>query len=100
MGFLNLFSKSGPAVERLPSGSLTVDRHGNIVTTTVSSTYPSQLLTEIAREVLRLFREARVAQMPMTELIIQFASLQVTARELRGGAIVFLSPRTGSFKSP
>jgi len=57
-------------------------------------------LREITHEVLALFREARMAQIPMSELNIHFASLQITARELRGGAIVFLSPKTGSFKNP
>ncbi len=93
MGFLNLFSKSGAAVQKLPSGSFTVDRDGNIVATTVSSSYPVELLEEISREVLKLFRDARVAQVSLTELNLNFASLQITARELRGGAIVFLSPK-------
>lgn len=97
MGFLNLFSKSRPAVQKLPSGSLTVDRDGNIVTTTVSSAYPAGLLREIAAEALQLFREARTAQLPLSELSIHFASLQITARELRGGAILFLSPKTTMF---
>jgi hypothetical protein len=100
MGFLKFFSRSGATVQRLPSGSLTVDRHGRIVASTVSSSYPSELLREITHEVLALFREARTAQIPMSELNIHFASLQITARELRGGAIVFLSPKTGSFKNP
>jgi hypothetical protein len=96
MGFLNFFSKSSAAVQRLPSGTFTVDRQGNIVTTTVSSSYPSELLRQIAEEVLTLFREAQLAQMPLSEFNINFASLQITARELRGGAIVFLSPKTTS----
>jgi len=103
MGFLKIFSKprgSGAAgVQRLPSGSVTVDRHGHMVTTTVSSTYPQNLLLEIARDVLRLFREAHAAQLPVTELHIHFASLQITAREMRGGAIIFLSPLV-QFTSP
>jgi hypothetical protein len=94
MGFLKLFSRSSAAVQKLPSGSFTVDRDGNIVASTVSSSYPADLLREISREVLTLFRDARAAQVPMTEFNIHFASLQVTARELRGGAIVFLSPKT------
>jgi hypothetical protein len=98
MGFLKLFSsKSSAAVQKLPSGSLTVDREGNIVTSTVPSAYPSGVLREIAAEALLLFRESRAAQLPLTELNIHFASLQITARELRGGAIVFLSPKTTSF---
>ncbi|MBC8096266.1 MAG: hypothetical protein H7Y43_10665 [Akkermansiaceae bacterium] len=94
MGFLNFFSKSGAAVQKLPSGSFTVDSDGNIVATTVSSSYPVELLEDISREVLKLFRDARTAQMPLAELNLHFASLQITARELRGGAIVFLSPKS------
>jgi hypothetical protein len=92
MGLLNLFSKARPALQRLPSGSVTVDREGHIVTTTVSSSYPEELLHEIADEVLRLFEEARNAHLPLTEFRIHFASLHITAREARGGAIIFLSP--------
>jgi len=99
MGFLNLFSRTDAAVQRLPSGSLTVDGNGNIVTTTVASSYPQELLREIADEVLALFREARAAQIPLLELNIHFASLLVSAREMRGGAIIFLSPKTKSFTS-
>ena len=94
MGFLKLFSKSRPTLQRLPSGSMTVDRRGQVVATTVSSSYPPQLLREIAKEVLRLFEEARAAHTPVSEFDLHFASLRITARELRGGAIVFLSPKT------
>jgi hypothetical protein len=93
MGFMKLFSKSRPAVQRLPAGSVTVDRHGKIVATTVCSAYPPQLLRDITGEVLLLFREARTAQMPLSELHLHFASLEITAREMRGGAMVFLSPK-------
>ena len=93
MGRLKLFSQTGPAVQRLPSGSMTVDREGNVVATTVPSTYPAALLREIAGEVLSVFREAVAAQMPLSEFNLHFASLRITAREMRGGAIVFLSPK-------
>jgi hypothetical protein len=92
MGLLNLFSKARPTLQRLPNGSLTVDREGNIVTSTVSSTYPEEMLHVIADEVLRMFQEARKAHLPLTEFRIHFASLHVTAREARGGAIIFLAP--------
>jgi hypothetical protein len=94
MGFLNFLSKAGPEVLRLPSGSLTVDRQGAIVAATISSSYPSAVLKDMAADVLKLFREARAAQLPLTELHIHFASLHITARELRGGAIIFLMPKT------
>ena len=97
MGLLNLFSKSRATVHRLPTGSITVDRNGEIVTTTVSSTCPPQVLRNITQEVLTLFREARAKHLPLAELNLHFASLQITAREMRGGAIIFLSPRIASF---
>ncbi len=42
------------------------------------------------------FNEAATAQLPLTELVINYPSLKITARELRGGAIVFLSPKAPS----
>jgi hypothetical protein len=78
---------------------MTVDRDGNVVATTVASTYPLGLLREIAGEVLSVFHEARAAQMPLSEFNLHFATLRITAREMRGGAIVFLSPKI-PFKSP
>ena len=92
MGLLNLFAKPRPGLQRLPSGSLTVDREGHIVTSTVSSSYPEELLHEVADEVLRLFDEARKSHLQLHEFRIHFASLHITAREARGGAIIFLSP--------
>ena len=93
MGLLNLFSKPSAAVQRLPRGSLTVDRHGQVVATTISSTCPPAVVQAIGVQVLRLFQEAREAQIPLAELNLHFASLQITAREMRGGAVIFLKPK-------
>jgi len=71
---------------------MTVDRNARIVASTISSAQSPELLEEIGGRVLRLFREAQKAQMPLSELTIQFASLKINAREMRGGAIIFLSP--------
>lgn len=100
MGFLKKLFGAGAAVQQLPSGSVTVNPQGRIVTSTVSSAYPPALLREIGREVLTLFREAREAQMPLGEVSIHYASLRVTARELRGGAIIFLLPQTALLPAP
>ena len=94
MGLLKNIFGSSAAVTQLPSGSITVDRAGRIVSSTVSSAYPPKLLHTVGREVLELLREARTAQMPLAEVSIHFASLRITARELRGGAIIFLFPQT------
>ncbi len=71
-----------------------------IVTSTVSSAYSKSLLGEIGSEVLVLFREARDAQMPLAEVSIHYGSLLITARELRGGAIIFLLPQTALSQLP
>jgi hypothetical protein len=97
MGFLkkiNRLFRSRAAIQQLPMGSLTVNRDGQVITSTVSSAYPKELLGEIGRGVLALFREARVAQLPLAEVSIHFGSLHVTARELRGGTIIFLQPQS------
>jgi hypothetical protein len=93
MGFLSIFSKPSPGVQVLPSGTLTVDRNNQILATTVSSSCPPQVLQEIGDQVLGLFRQARKAQLPLSEMTLHFSSLKITARELRGGAIIFLAPK-------
>ena len=93
MGLLKLFTKASRSkLERLPSGSFTLDQDGRVMTSTLPQTFPPTHMREIGRQVLQSFREARKAQMPLAELIIHFATLKVLARELRGGAIVFIMP--------
>ena len=97
MGFLKKIIqkfRSRAGVQRLPAGSMTVDRDGFVVTTTVSSAYPLALLNEIGHGVVSLFREARAAQIPLAEVSLHFGSLRITAREIRGGALIFLFPQT------
>jgi hypothetical protein len=100
MGFLKKWFRRQATVQALPSGSLTVDRNGNTVTSTISSSYPAPLLRQITKGVLCIFNEARDAQTPLAEVSIHFASLRVTARELRGGAIIFLFPQTAMPQKP
>lgn len=94
MGFLNFKSKSAANLMRLPAGCFTVDRSGKVVASTLPQSFPAPLVQEITVQVLATFREAQAAQLPLTELVVHFASLKITAREMRGGAIVFLMPQT------
>jgi hypothetical protein len=98
MGFLNMFKKpDAPApmtVTRLPSGSFTIDSTGQVVVCTIPRSFPEPLLRQISALVLATFQRARDAQLPLTELVVHYASLKLTAREMRGGAIIFLAPRS------
>jgi hypothetical protein len=100
MGFLKRFFRGRAGVQQLPTGTITVDRNGHVITSTVSSAYPKNFLRDIGRDVLELFSGARAAQMPLAEISLQFGSLHITARELRGGAIIFLFPQTALLATP
>ena len=100
MGFLKKMFGAPAAIQPLPTGTITVDRQGHVVASTVSSAFPKTLLHGIGRDVEELFREARAAQMPLAEVSLHFGSLRITARELRGGAIIFLFPQTALLPTP
>ena len=53
-----------------------------------------QIVFDLDDLVLSTFQAAREAGIPLTELIADYAALKLTARELRGGAIIFLAPRS------
>ena len=92
MGLLNLFSRTVPDLRKLPSGSFIVNRRGEVLVSTLPQSFPASRMADITERVLQAFRTAREAQVPLTELVVQFASLKLTARDMRGGAIVFLTP--------
>lgn len=95
MRFLGLFGgqKSSGSLLRLPSGSFTVDRTGAIITRTIPSSFPQNLVDDVATRILQTFHDANAAQLPLAQLVIDYPSLRITARELRGGAMIFLAPK-------
>ena len=93
MGLLNLFSKPAPMLLRLPTGSFTVDRQGRVLVGTLPSSFPAELMADIAKQVLAAFHGAAAIQLPLSGLAVNYPSLRITARELRGGAIIYLSPK-------
>jgi hypothetical protein len=94
MGLLKLFGRSGPtSLRRLPSGSFTLDQTGRVVASTLPQSFPAAQAQEIGALVVSAFAKAETANLPLTEMAVHFAALKLTARPLRGGAIVFLSPR-------
>jgi hypothetical protein len=95
MGFLSRLFKSGkPGLVHLPAGSFTLDRDGHIMTSTLPQSFPVEHLKAIGNQVLASFRSAKKAQMPLSEIIIQYSALKLLARELRGGAIIFVMPQS------
>ena len=98
MGLLKIFSRSAPPLTGLPAGCFTIDRAGNVVVATVSSAFPAATVQEIGRHVLGTFREAQLAQLPLAELVVHYGSLKIIARQLRGGALVFLTPAIPSLR--
>ena len=78
---------------RLPSGSFTLDPSGRVVASTLPRSFPAHLLQQVSESIMITFETARDAHIPLTELIVDFPAFKVTARELRGGAIIFLAPR-------
>ncbi len=95
---MSLFSKSRPPARqpKEPSlkGAFTIDARGRIISSTVPASFSAALQKELAGAVLKAFREAQAAQLTLTELVFEFGGLRVTAKEMRGGAIVFLHPQT------
>ena len=94
MGLLNLFFKPSADLLPLPKGSFTVDSEGRVLASTLPHSYPPGFAQDIATEVLTAFRAAKSARLPLSEFMIRYSSLKLTARELRGGAIIFLTPQT------
>jgi len=96
MGLLSFLSKPKPSsrLVHLPSGSFTIDREGKIMTSTLPQSFSEARMKEIGQQVIASFGAARQAQMPLSELIVYFAALKILARELRGGAIIFLMPQS------
>lgn len=96
MGLLNIFSKSDeqPKLEKLPSGSFTMDRTGKIVASTLPGSYPEASVQAIGSLLLSIFQSAQKVNIPLREISLNYAAVKIKAKELRGGAMIFLTPRT------
>jgi hypothetical protein len=93
MGLLTKHSAGQSGPHRLPSGAFTVDARGNLVSSTVPQWVPESLLVQIGRQVLTVFKGAAAVRLPFSELRVQYQACKISARALRGGAIIFLSPK-------
>lgn len=97
MGILNQRVRATPPpgkLERLPSGCFTLHRGGAVTASTLPSTFPQQKMMEIGRVVLAAFRGAAEIDLPLVDLHIHYSGMLVTARDLRGGTLIFIQPVT------
>jgi hypothetical protein len=86
-------AKEESKIERIPSGSYSVDRTGKVGVSTLPRSFSQDNVKAITDAVLGAFQTAREANVPLTEIFISFGALKITAREQRGGAMIFLAPR-------
>jgi hypothetical protein len=91
MGLLSIFSRPAKPLLQLHSGSFSMDRSGNVLAGTLPTSFPRELVEQIGQCIADTFREAHTVQLPLDELVIHYPGLKITAREMRGGAMVFLS---------
>ena len=82
------------ALESLPSGCFALHRGGDLAGSTLPGTFPVEKMSEIGKIVIQTFRRAQETNLLLTDLRFHFSGLQISARELRGGALIFLIPAT------
>lgn len=99
MGILKPFSRANQPLElaQLPSGCFAVHRRGGLVSSTLPSGFSAKHAEEIARVVLEAFKKTSGIQLPVAEFRIHYSGLTILARELRGGALIFLQPQHSLF---
>ncbi len=81
----------------MPSGCFAVHREGGIICSTLPHWFPPATAEEIGRSVIAAFRIASETNVTLAELSIRYTGLTINARDLRGGALIFLIPNETHF---
>ena len=76
-----------------PRGSYTVAADGGIVVSTLPRSFPRDHMEAIGKAVISALTTARELGTPFKELAADFAGLEIRARDLAGGAIIFITPQ-------
>ena len=99
MGVLKPFVRTTVSIEagRLPSGCFAVHREGGIICSTLPHWFPVASTEEIGHAVIAAFRIASETNVTLNELSIRYSGLTILARDLRGGALIFLIPNETHF---
>ena len=99
MGILKPFYRTQLPVtaDHIPTGCFAVHRGGEITTSTLPSWFSQKLTLDIARVVINAIRSAEDTGLAVSELHINYAGLEITGRDLRGGVLIFIRARTRKF---
>ena len=99
MGVLKPFVRTEIPIEagRMPSGCFAVHREGSVIASTLPHWFPAKTVAEIGRVVLASFRIAGETNVLLSEMNVRYRGFTVFARDLRGGALVFLVPNEAHF---
>jgi hypothetical protein len=102
MGFVTQFfiKPRKTALIEFPRGSFTVDSGGKVLTSSLPRSFVNEHVQAIATTVLAAQKSARQAQLPISELVVSFQGLRLVARDMRGGAIVFLERQVEIVQPP
>jgi len=91
MGFLTNWFYTAKPLLKLHSGSFSIDRGGRVLASTLPSSFPRELIQTIGECVSVTFEQARASHLPLEEIIVNYPALKIRARDMRGGAMVFLT---------
>jgi CheY-like chemotaxis protein len=78
---------------QFPCGSYTVTSTGKIAVSTLPSSFPRVIMEVIGKVFLSTLGSATDLGCPLTELAADFPSVEVRARVVEGGAIIFITPQ-------
>ena len=101
MGFVTQFfiKPSKAPLIQLPKGSFTINREGQVMTSTLPRPFMAEHAQAIAQQVLATFKSAEKLELPFNEFALEFETMRLIARNLKGGAMIFLVPQ-GSIAKP
>lgn len=85
-----LSRKISDAPATIPSGSFTVDSGGEVLVGTLPTEWMREHAAVLGREIVDALAEAEAMGEPVVELSLEYSGLKISARNLRGGAVIFL----------
>ncbi len=91
---MKLFARrSGPARSfDIPQGAFTYDSAGGIVVGSVPTDWLEAYGPQLVSVFRKAFTSAEQKGLPLAEIALHYAGARITARDLRGGGIVYVFP--------